>query len=109
MHTVYYVLIFSYLVLDLALIFYAYKLKKQVSRFILLLLFVPIPISMIGFIINHFTMNYGYEVVHITYVLAQVVYLFIVHRIAISNCSRRCVWRSATFLQAISLIYPSLR
>ena len=85
MHTVYYVLIFSYLVLDLALIFYAYKLKKQVSRFILLLLFVPIPISMIGFIINHFTMNYGYEVVHITYVLAQVVYLFIVHRIAIYN------------------------
>lgn len=85
MHTVYYVLIFSYLVFEIGLILYAYKLKKQVSRNILLLLFIPIPISMVGFLINHFTIKFGYEVVPITYVFAQVIYLFIVHRIAIYN------------------------
>ena len=85
MHSVYYVLIGAYLVLDLALIFYAYKLKRQVSRIVLLLLFIPIPFSMAGFIINHFTIKVGYEIIPITYVLAQGVYLFIVHRMAIYN------------------------
>ena len=87
MHTAYSILIILYLVADLALIFYSYKKKKHVSRRILLLLFVPIPITMVGFFLNRFTMSRGIEIVPLAYIFAQVIYLFITQRMAVYNVS----------------------
>ena len=57
MHTVYYIVIILYLITDLLIIAYSYMKKKHVSRRILLLLFLPIPVSVIGYFINRFTMT----------------------------------------------------
>ncbi len=87
MHTVYSIVIVLYLIVDLALIFYSYKKKKHVSRRILLLLFIPIPISITGFFLNRITMAFGIEIVPVTYIFAQAVYLFITQRMAVYNVS----------------------
>ena len=86
-HTVYYVILSLYLIADAALLIYTYRKRLQVSRRILFLLFVPIPVSMLGYAINRFTIRQGIEIVPVTYVLAQVVYLFITHRMAVYNVS----------------------
>ncbi len=86
-HNLYYVVIFLYLVVDLALIIFAYRRKKQSSRRILFILFLPIPINIMGYIINHYMIIYGIEIIPITYVLGQILYLCIVHRMAIYNVS----------------------
>ena len=91
MHTVYYVIIALYLIIDLSLIIHTYIKKHQVSRLVLFLLFMPIPISMFGYVINHFTSHSGVEIVPVTYLLAQIVYLFIVQRMVIYNVSDMAV------------------
>ena len=91
MHTVYYVFIILYLIADLIIIAYSYRMKKQVSRRILLLLFLPIPVTITGYFINRFTMAYGVEIVPLSYVLAQFLYLFIAHRMAVHNVSDMAV------------------
>lgn len=84
-HNLHYVFLALYLIADLALILYAYREKKQVSRIILLLLFLPIPISVFGYLLNSVTIKRGIELVPLTYALAQLIYLFIVHRMAVYN------------------------
>lgn len=83
MHTVHYVVIISYLIADLAMIAYSYLKKKQVSRRILLLLFFPIPVTMAGYAMNSLIADRGIEIVPVTYVFAQIIYLFIAHRMAV--------------------------
>ena len=86
-HSLHYALIVLYLLADLTLILYSYRRKKQVSRRILFLLFMPIPLTMLGYIVNHYTMAYGYEIMPVTYVFAQILYLFIVQRMAVYDVS----------------------
>lgn len=87
MHTVHYIVILLYLLADLGLILYSYREKKQVSRRILALLFIPIPVTMLGYALNRVTIGRGYEIVPLAYVLAQLVYLFIVQRMVVYNVS----------------------
>ena len=87
MHTVYYGVMALYLLADLALIAYSYRKKTQVSRRILFLLFLPIPTAMLGYAANHFTIRFGYEIVPLTYLAAQIVYLFIAQRMVVYNVS----------------------
>ena len=86
-HSVYYAALFIYLAMDLALIVYAYKNLKNVSRRVLLLMYIPVPISILGYALNHFTIWYGYELVPLTYLVALVVYLSIAHRMPVYNQS----------------------
>ena len=58
-HTAYYAALFLYLAMDLALIVYAYKKLKNVSRRVLLLMYIPVPISILGYALNRFTIWYG--------------------------------------------------
>ena len=87
MHTAYYAILIFYLLVDLVLIAYCYLKKTQVSRRILFLLFLPVLVSVLGYVCNHFTMRLGYEILPVTYILAQVIYLFIVQRMTVYNVS----------------------
>ena len=82
-HTVFYACILLYLIADLAVILYSYFKKKQVSRTILLLLFVPILTTMIGYFVNHLLSGTGIEIVPAAYLLAQIVYLLIAYRMTL--------------------------
>lgn len=86
-HIAYYAILFLYLIIDLVLILYAYMKLKNVSRRVLLLMYVPVPVSILGYALNHFTIWFGYELVPLTYLIALAVYLGIAHRMPVYNQS----------------------
>ena len=85
-HTVFYLLILFYLVAGLITIIYTYFQKKQVSRVMLYLLFLPEFFSFLGYIGGRI---YGlkYELTPIAYVFAQIVFLLIAQRISFYKTS----------------------
>ena len=87
LHGLHYICILAYLAADLIAILYAYRKRRQISRRTLLLLFIPIPASMAGYYANHYLMQSGYEIVPLTYVVAQGVYLLIARRMVLYNVS----------------------
>ncbi len=90
-HTIHYVCVISYLLADLVAIIYTYRKKRQVSRSILFLLFLPILVSMAGYYANHTLIQTGYEIMPVTYMLAQLVYLLIMHRMVYYNVSEMVI------------------
>lgn len=90
-HSIHYICMIMYLAADLIAILYTYRKKKQVSRWILSLLFLPVLVSMGGYYANHTLMQTGYEVMPLTYVLAQIVYLLIMHRMVYYNVSEMVI------------------
>ena len=84
MHTVFYFLLGLYLLAVIAALIYTYVKQKQVSRHILLLLFLPDFFCDIGYLFNHF-MQPGYEIMPLMYVFALLTYLLIVHRMSLYN------------------------
>ena len=90
-HTVHYLCVILYLAADTAAIIYSYRKKKQVSRRILLLLFVPALASVLSYFFNLFLQRTGYETMPLIYTLAQVVYLLIARRMAYYNVSEMVV------------------
>ena len=86
-HIAYYAILFLYLIIDLVLILYAYMKLKNVSRRVLLLMYVPVPVSILGYALNDFTIWFGYELVPLTYLIALAVYLGIAHRMPVYNQS----------------------
>lgn len=91
LHKLHYVCIVLYLVADLAAIFYTAHKKKQVSRRVLLLLFIPILVTILGYLAGHDLLRSGFELTPYTYVLAQGVYLIIAHRMALHNVSEMVI------------------
>ena len=87
MHTVFYCCVALYLVANVATIIYSLKNRKQVSRHVLYLLFLPVLTAMVGYFFNHFLDGTGYEILPVTYVLALIVYLRIAHRMTLYNVS----------------------
>ncbi|MCR5118092.1 MAG: HD domain-containing protein [Lachnospiraceae bacterium] len=81
-HTVFYIVVGVYFLAGMALIVYSYFNKKQVSRKILNLLFLPEAAAMTGYYMNSFFRG-NFEVVPITYVIAQITYLLIAHRMSL--------------------------
>ena len=90
-HTLHYACVIFYLIVDLAVIVYSYRKKKQVSRRILLLLFIPVLVSVLSYLVTRYLLQTGYEPMPLTYVLAQIVYLLIVRRMAYYNVSEMVV------------------
>lgn len=80
MHTVFYIMVISYFLVGLALSIYSYIKKKNVSKRIIRLLFIPETLSMIAFFGGRFV-SIGVELVPAVYIIAQIVYLLIVDRI----------------------------
>lgn len=96
-HSLYYICILLFLAADLIAIFYSYRVKRQVSRRILFLLFIPIPVSMMGYFANRHFLQIGYELMPLTYALAQFVYLLIAHRMALYNVSEMVIESEVQF------------
>ena len=90
-HWLYYASLFAYLVVDLLMIVRSLKKQRQVSRRILVLLYVPIPFSILGYALNSLTITAGYEIIPLTYLIGQIVYLCIAHRMAVYNESEMLV------------------
>ena len=91
MHTGFYILIFGFLAANIALLFYTLLRNKQVSRRILALLTVPIIVSMLSYLTNHFVENDGYELLPASYVVTLFVYLLIARRMALYNISETVI------------------
>ena len=90
-HTVHYGCILLYLAADVAALCYSYRMKRQVSRRILLLLFLPVPVTMGCYFANRFLLRAGYELTPLAYLLAQLVYLRIARRMALYNVSEMVI------------------
>ena len=81
MHTVFLAVVVLYYIVSIAAIVYSFVKKNQVSRKILALLFLPECLAMAAFFIGR-SMTGNFEVLPLTYVIAQVTYLVIVSRIS---------------------------
>ena len=91
LHTAFYICIILYLIIDIAMIFYCYFRKQQVSRRILLLLFLPVFMTMAAYFGNHLMKNTGYELLPASYVLTLIVYLGIARRMALYDISEMVI------------------
>ena len=90
-HTLHYLCIALYMIADIAIILYTYLNRKQVSRKVLLLLFIPMPVTIVAYAVSHRLMQLGYELTPCTYVMAQIVYLLIARRIGYYNVGEMVV------------------
>ncbi len=82
MHTVYYIFIIIYLIMGISVLVYSLIKRSDVSHRIILLLFIPETISIFSYFANKiFQMNI--ELVPVTYVMAQVVFLIIAYRMGL--------------------------
>lgn len=82
MHTVFYLMVIAYFLLQLGAIIYAFARKNQVSRRILIMLFIPVVVCTGAYFAGKL-MNPHREIVPAAYVFAQVMYLAIVYRISL--------------------------
>ena len=90
MHTVFYALTIIYFVLSLAAICRALIKKKEVSRRIILLLFIPEVVSFMSFFGGKL-IGSEIELVPASYVFAQVMYLLIAHRLCMYDISETAI------------------
>ena len=82
LHTLFYVILGFFLLLSILFILYSFFRKNEVSRRILLLLFVPEVLTILGFFTNHLFSG-NMELLPLTYVITLAVYLIIVRRLSI--------------------------
>ena len=90
MHLVFHIMIVAYFGMSLAAFIYAYKKKKDVSRTLIILLFVPEAVAFAAFFGGRRITDI-IEFTPLAYVFAQVMYLFIAHRICIYDISETAV------------------
>ena len=83
-HTLFYALVIIYFICCIAALIYSMRQKKNVSRRIIYLLFLPVAACMLGF----FGMRRIYgsaELFPATLIFAQIIYLLIAHRLSLYN------------------------
>lgn len=80
MHTVYYAMIVIFFALSLGAIVYSYYKKNSVSNRILFMLSLPLTACVLVYVFGKELPN-GLELLPPCYVFAQIVFLFIVHRV----------------------------
>ena len=90
MHHVFLGMVVLYFVLSWGAIFYALAKKKQVSRKILILMFLPEIVGMVCYFGGRLILP-GLELMPAAYVFAQIVYLIIVHRIGLYDITDTAV------------------
>ncbi len=88
---VHYIFVLLFFCVDLGAIIYSSRKRKQVSRIVLILLSVPIFVTMLGYLAGSPLARAGYELTPLTYVLAQIIYLLIVTRMAYYNVSEMVI------------------
>ena len=89
-HTLFYVVVVSYFILSVIAIFYSLSHKRQVSNRIIKLLFFPEILAVVGYLSNPF-IKINVDIMPITYIFAQIIYIFIVKRMSFYKISDMAV------------------
>lgn len=92
LHKVFYIVLIIYFLLGMGAIAYSYFKKNQVSRKFIYLLALPETLAMLSFFINRKLSNItsilpDVELLPFAYIIAQIVYLIIVHRLVLYDIS----------------------
>ena len=82
MHTAFLVMLIAYLLLTFAAMIYSYFRKRDVSRKTIYLLAAPELLAVFGYLFGK-KVNALFELLPLTFVCAQVVYLIIIHRVCL--------------------------
>lgn len=90
MHHIFILTVVAYFALSFLSMLYAYFFKKDVSRKTLRLVFFPELIAVMSFFGGRW-LDEGLEILPLSYVLAQVFYLFVIHRIPLYDISETSV------------------
>jgi len=86
LHTLFYAMLFGCFLLSIGAMVYSYLHKKQVSRKLIYLLFLPVVLSMACFFIGRRLVR-QVELIPAAYVVAMITYLVIVHRMCLYDIS----------------------
>ena len=89
-HSFFIVLVLAYMIIGVTTIVYTLFKKKQASKTVTILLFIPELLAFVGYFGNTL-FGRKIDVMPLTYVLAQIVYLLIVRRMALYNTSEMVV------------------
>ena len=89
-HIVFYAVVIMYFLLSFAAIYWAALVKKNVSERIILFLFIPEMTSVISFFGSKFIIS-ELELVPASYALAQIMYIYIAHRLCLYDVSETAV------------------
>ena len=90
MHTVFYILTIAYFIYSLYVVISTYFTRKDVSRWILWLLFIPEVVAFFSFFGGRIITD-KIDFIPAAYVFAQVMYLFIIHRICLYDISETAI------------------
>ncbi|MBR1751655.1 MAG: hypothetical protein IJ740_12430, partial [Ruminococcus sp.] len=82
LHTFYYLMIIMYFMISIVTIIYSYFKKKQVSRKMIYLLFLPEAVSFVSFFLGRRLIS-DIELIPLAYDLALIVYLIIIYRLSL--------------------------
>ena len=82
MHSVYFVSVGLFFLVSLSVIIYSYFKKKQVSRTILYLLFLPEAASMLSYFLGR-RITQHFDIIPVAYIFAEIMYLLIVYRVTL--------------------------
>lgn len=86
MHTVFYAVIVTEVLISFAALIYSLIRKKDVSRRVLTLLFIPLVASATGYFLNHLVFT-KIDVMPLMYVISESVYILIVRRMVLYEVS----------------------
>lgn len=86
MHTVFYAVIVMEVLISFAALIYSLIRKKDVSRRVLTLLFIPLVASATGYFLNHLVFT-EIDVMPLMYVISESVYILIVRRMVLYEVS----------------------
>ena len=92
LHKIFYILLIGYFLLGMGAIAYSYFKKNQVSRKFIYLLALPEALAVISYFVSRKLSNImsflpDVELLPLTYIIAQIVYLIIVHRLVLYDIS----------------------
>ena len=90
MHSIFYVLVMAYQFAGFGIILYSFFLKNQISRKILGLLVLPQVVTVVAYLFNRY-MPAGLDAIPLTYIFAQIIYLFIADQMALYDVSEMVV------------------
>ncbi len=86
LHSLFYVMVGLYFGVGVCILLYCYLKKRQVSRRILQRLFVPQVFAIASYLLAHVP-GIDVELVPLSYIIAQIMYLLIVHRMVLYDVS----------------------
>ena len=89
-HTIFYVMIVLFFAAGLTAIIYSYLKKRDVSRKIIYLLFMPEIICIVSYVFNH-VISPEIELIAGAYVIAQIVYIIIISRVSLYNVDENVI------------------